>query len=183
MDKRQLRKQVLAARDAMKPAERKRGDILVTERILGHQWYYSAEHILIFVSFGSEIDTGMLMEDAWHTGKKVYVPRVEDKQMSFHQIENLTQVKEGYRGIREPAAGAPVFSAGRERAADTLMLLPGVAFDRAGRRIGYGGGFYDRYLQDKPWMRTIAIGYRCQRLAEEFAEDKWDVRPGQVICL
>lgn len=183
MNKRQMRRQVLAVRDAMQPAERKRGDILVTERILGHQWYYSAEHILIFLSFGSEIDTGMVMEDAWRTGKKVYVPRVENGQMTFCRIENLTQVKEGYRGIREPFGDAPVFCPEREREADTLMLLPGVAFDRNGRRIGYGGGFYDRYLQDKPWMRTIAIGYRCQRLDEEFAEEKWDVRPCQVICL
>lgn len=190
MDKKRIRQQILDARGAMSPEERRKGDILVTERILGHQWYYSAKYILIFMSFGTEIDTDMILEDAWHSGKEVYVPRVEEGQMLFHRIESPTQLQKGYRGIREPSPHTPVFQAEPERSQDTLMIMPGAAFAADRRRIGYGGGFYDRYLRDKPWLRTIAIGYKCQLLetpgilpAGEFPEDPWDIRPDQVICL
>ena len=163
----------------------------MTERILGHQWYYRADHLLIFLSYGSEIDTGMILEDAWHAGKMVYVPSVESGRMLFRRIDSLAQTQVGYRGIREPSRDAPVFQAAKEREKDTLMIMPGVAFAHERRRIGYGGGFYDRYLQDKPWLRTVAIGYKCQlltedscgRFADDFPEEAWDIRPNQVICL
>ena len=71
-----------------------------------------------------------------------------------------------------------------DRAQRTLVLMPGVAFDPFRNRIGYGKGFYDRFLADKPQLqlRTIAVGYRCQML-EELPADHRDIRPYQVICV
>lgn len=181
-EKKEIRKQVLALRDSLSDDERQRGNILVTEKILGHQWYYGAEYLLLFANYRSEIDTSMILEDALQKGKKVFLPKVEDNNMVFYRIWSPEDLRKGYKGIPEPAGDTDYYSGGETLAEKTLMIMPGAAFDVKRRRIGYGGGFYDRYLQDKPWMRTIAIGYKCQMLEEIPTEDT-DIRPGQVICL
>jgi len=181
LDKCTLRRQILTLRDQLSVQERGRGDILVTEKILGHQWYYGAEYLLLFASYGSEISTDLLLEEALRSGKKVYLPKVEDKNITFYQIDRSDDLKEGYRGIREPMGDTGVYPASEQLADRTLMIMPGVAFDHSRNRIGYGGGYYDRYLQDKAWMRTIAIGYQCQ-MVDHIPAKEWDIRPGQVIC-
>lgn len=171
----------------MSPEERKRGDILLTERILGHQWYYRAESLLGFVSYGSEISTWEILQEALKSGKKVYVPRVtrgDVPEMHFYRIRALDELAEGYRGIPEPVCDTESYEYTADRAEHTLMLMPGVAFDKFRNRIGYGRGFYDRYLADKAnlQLHTIAVGYKCQ-LVEELPVSDTDIKPYQVICV
>lgn len=180
--KREIRKTILARRDSMSEDLRMRGDILVTEKILGHQWYYGADYLLLFANFGSEISTAYILEDALKKGKQVFMPKVVGKEMIFYQVTSDKDLIPGYRNILEPLGNTKTFCAAEPLFDKTLMIMPGVAFDHSRRRIGYGGGFYDKYLQDKPWMRTIAIGYQCQMLSEIPTEDT-DIRPMQVICL
>lgn len=184
-EKKAVRKEILALRDALSVAERQRGNLLVTEKIAGHQWYYGAEYLLLFAGHGSEIDLSFLVEDALKKGKNVYFPKVKGKEMNFYRVTDLAELEKGYKGIFEPKGDTGIFPGekGKTSLADkTLMIMPGVAFDRQRRRIGYGGGYYDRYLADKPWLRTIAAGYRCQLLLE-IPSDEQDIRPGQIICL
>lgn len=183
MDKRELRKQILAVRNAMSPEERKKGDILVTEKLLGHQWYYKAQKILLFISYGSEIDTSLILEDALNSGRQVFVPKVEGDRMQFYRITSREELQQGYRGILEPTGNTEQYAANPDEGEQTLMIMPGAVFDHRRGRLGYGGGFYDRYLQDKPWLHTIAIGYRCQLTDEELYLEDWDIRPGQIIAL
>lgn len=186
--KKQIRNEILVKRDALSKEERKCGDVLVTERVLGHQWYYGASDILLFLSFGSEIDTENILQESWRKGKRVYVPKVEispsshAKEIYFYQIESMQDVEKGFRGIREPLGVTEAFQFEPEQAKSMLILMPGVAFDKYGNRLGYGGGFYDRFLVDKPNFPSIAIGYRCQ-LVEKLPAESYDVRPNQVICL
>lgn len=182
--KKEIRKRVLALRETISPSERMKSEVLVTERILGHQWYYKADTLLVFVSYGSEISTAAIIEDAFRLGKKVFVPKVLGDEMEFYRILPDEKLEEGYKGILEPAV-TPVKEqfVYREEIADTvLMLMPGAAFDPARNRIGYGKGFYDRYLADKKEMHTIAIGFQCQ-MVEAIEADENDVKPMQVICL
>ncbi len=157
--------------------------MLLTERILGHQWYYLAKNILVFVSYGSEIDTSEIIKDALRKRKKVFVPRVVGEDMVFYRIYDMDELKEGYKGIPEPSLSEEPFCYQEELAEDTLMIMPGVVFDRKRNRIGYGKGFYDRYLADKTALqnKTIAVGYQCQML-EEIPAEKTDIRPCQIIC-
>lgn len=181
-DKKIIRKQILSVRDSLSEQERQRGNILVSEKILGHQWYYGADYLLLFASYGSEIDTSLILEDALKKNKKVFLPKVVGKNMIFYRINQVGELVEGYKGIREPKGDTEVYSGKDASLADkTLMIMPGVAFDRNRNRMGYGGGFYDRFLSDKPWMHTIAIGYQCQMLPEIPVEEN-DIRPGQIIC-
>lgn len=203
LEKKAIRKAALAARDALGTEERRKAELLLAERILGHQWFYGSEEILCFVSFGSEIDTREIIGEALRAGKRVYVPKVltgEERKatggvnregqgealprMDFFRIEGMNQLKPGYKGILEPSGDSDRYIYTPERAGHTLMLMPGAAFDGFRNRLGYGGGFYDRYLADREALklRTVAVGFRCQLVGEIPAEGT-DVRPCQVICM
>lgn len=183
-EKKKIRKEVLARRDALSKEERDRATCLITDRIVGHQWFYRAQTLLCFVSYGSEIPTGDIIEEALRKGKKVFVPRVEGENMNFYRILSLEELTEGYRGIPEPDGTGEVYRYCPGEQEETLMLMPGVAFDSLRRRIGYGKGFYDRYLEDKEELQlhTIAIGFQCQ-LVEEIPQEERDIRPYQVITV
>ena len=183
-EKKQLRKEVLARRDALTEQERNRGKLLITERILGHQWYYLSDTVLGFVSYGSEICTTEILENALQDGKRVYVPKVEGQEMSFYRITSLAELQKGYKEILEPDGMTERYVFSPETASRCLLLMPGSVFDPMGNRMGYGGGFYDRYLADKEALRlrSIAIGFRCQQ-AEAVPVEETDVKPYQVILV
>lgn len=180
--KKELRRLALQRRNALSCEEREAASLRMTDRILGHQWFYRSEKLLLFAGFGSEIDTGMLTEEALRLGKAVYFPRVEGGEMSFYRIFSRKELVSGYRGIPEPAGDSERFLYQEEACDRVLMILPGVVFDPYHNRIGYGKGFYDRYLADKPSLRlrTIAVGFRCQ-MVEEIPADDTDIRPYQVL--
>lgn len=213
-EKRQIRHKMLALRDALTAQEQQRAACLITERLLGHQWFYRAESLLCYVSYGSELDTRELIIEALRLGKQVCVPRVgENHRMDFFQIGALEELQPGFHGILEPSESAPVYSVkdhGKAGGDDTaaLMLMPGVAFDPYGNRLGYGGGYYDRYLAAHPQFQTrlsqrdiegagtakadiqsgaavaytIAIGHSCQ-LVETLPAEETDCRPCQIILV
>lgn len=186
-EKSEIRRRVLALRDGLSDEERKKASLILTERIVGHQWFYRSEYVLSFVSYGSEISTVEIMEEALRAGKKLYVPKVIQGQacrMAFYRIRSLEELKEGYRGIPEPSGDSEEYMYSDTAAEHTLMLMPGAAFDRYRTRLGYGKGFYDRYLADKALLqlRTIAVGYKCQ-LVEMLPWEDTDIKPYQVICV
>lgn len=183
-DKKALRRRILALREALSREERERGSLLLTERICGHQWFYLADTILGFVSFGSEIGTEGILQEALEKGKKVYLPKVTGEDMTFYRIRSLEELAAGYRGIPEPEGNTEVYQYDPAYVDKVLMLMPGAVFDLYRSRIGYGKGFYDRYLADKEGLqlRTIGVGYRCQ-LVEEIPAEAWDIKPYQVICV
>ena len=103
--------------------------------------------------------------------------------MTFYRIGGIGELIRGYRGIPEPVGNTERYCGG-EQAEKTLLLMPGVAFDRRRNRIGYGKGFYDRFLAKHSELqsRSIGVGYECQ-LVEEFPAEETDIRPCQVICV
>lgn len=209
--KRALRRNILNMRDSLSQTERMRASLLLTERILGHQWFYRSEVLLGFVDYGSEISTREILQEALKMGKKVYLPKIVTRtldssmdsqanvttetvaaehavsvrtEMRFYRIESLSELEEGYKGILEPNGESEEYIYQPESAESTLMLMPGVVFDVLRNRIGYGKGFYDRYLSDKEELqiRTIGVGYKCQ-LVEEIPAEENDIKPYQVICV
>lgn len=183
--KNEIRKRILARRGELSPEERRRGALLLTERILGHQWFYLSDFLLAYAGYGSEIGTEEILREALRKGKGVYLPKAqEDGWMRFYRIQSLEDLRPGFRGIPEPSGETEEYKYSPSVAERTLMLMPGVAFDGYRNRIGYGKGFYDRYLADKPklQLRTIGVGFRCQ-LVEEIPGEEQDVRPYQVICV
>lgn len=188
-NKSEIRSHVLARRKELDEQSRKKAAVLLTERLLGHQWYYRSDILLGFASYGTEIDTTEILTDALRRGKQVYLPKVEGTDMVFYRITDMGDLQKGYRGIPEPKGDTEVFDYAEyiehtEGAEKILMLMPGVAFDKRRHRIGYGKGFYDRYLDGKEalQLRTIAVGFQCQ-MVEEIPAEEQDIKPYQVICV
>ena len=107
--------------------------------------------------------------------------------MIFYKIDDLSSLKEGYKGILEPDGLGEVYDYYKQNAADiekTLIIMPGAAFDTKRNRIGYGGGFYDRFLADKEGLvkHSIAVGFLCQ-LVGEIPFEETDIRLQQVILV
>lgn len=182
--KKKLRRTVLERRDAVSGEEQEAAAFRITEEILVHPWYLKAETVLGFASYGSEIGTGAILRDVLSSGKKLYLPRIMDDEMIFLRVYDLDRLQAGYKGIREPAPDGERFCYKDCMEEQILMLMPGVAFDAEKARMGYGKGFYDRFLSDKPQLmqRTIAIGHRCQ-LVEKIPCEDTDIRPAKVICV
>lgn len=181
MDKKSLRKEMLRMRASLTDTEKTKAEVLLQEKLFGHLWFYQAQNVLIYVSYDSEMDTYSIIQEAFRQSKNVYVPKVLGKEMQFYQILSLDDLVEGYKGILEPKDGTQLFQAIPEREEDTLMIMPGVAFDCFRNRIGYGGGYYDRYLANKPYLHTIAIGYACQ-MVDKIDAEATDIKPGQILC-
>lgn len=182
--KKELRGHILQLRAQLPESERRRAAVLLSERILGHQWYYLSDTLLGFASYGSEIDTDEILRETLRQGRALYLPRVEGDAMQFYRVRSLNELQLGYKGIREPSGDTERYVYDAGNVPKTLLLMPGVAFDRMRNRMGYGGGFYDRFLADKPGlqMRAVGVGYACQ-LVEEVPCGAEDIRPYQVICV
>ena len=173
-EKRCIRKNMLALRDAMAPAIRMEKSSRIVKTLLSTEAYRSADVILTYVNYQSEVITTALIERVLADRKLVFAPKVEENDMNFYRITGMKCLKEGYRGILEPS-GDEIFSekiscgkisCGNSK--NTLMIMPGVVFDEKRHRIGYGKGFYDRYLMRMEELgitiHTLALCFECQVL-------------------
>jgi 5-formyltetrahydrofolate cyclo-ligase len=186
-DKKTVRRKALALRDALAPEERTQGSAKIMEQMLKLPCYQEADVILAYVSYRSEVDTFSLIRQALSDGKQVFAPKVEAKEMEFWQINSPDNLKSGYRGILEPeeTKSYRAFLA-KKKTVKTLMWMPGAAFDRAHHRIGYGGGFYDRYLDGlarentEGTLTTVALAFDCQ-VIEKIPSEAHDCKPDLVL--
>ena len=184
MDKNDIRKASLAKRDALTKEEIEEKSRVIFEKLVELEEYKDAENILVYASMRSEVLTDDIILDALANGKKVFCPKVTDKNagiMEFVRIMTLEDLKEGFFGIREPEISEDSEVAGHLDPEKTLMIMPGAAFDRENNRIGYGGGFYDRYLNKNPGFITLALAFECQIAEEPIPSDEYDVRPGALL--
>ena len=121
-----------------------------------------------------KIQKKYLIKEAWKAGKEVAVPKVVGKDMVFYKLTDFARLEPGYFGIPEPVSGEIV------NWSKALMIMPGVAFDRANHRVGYGGGFYDRYLEKHPQLERVAIAFSFQMLPEVPTEPT-DICPQIIV--
>ena len=159
MDKKELRSFIKAQKRSMTAEQIEEKSRLLTEQFLQTELYKNAKTIYGYLPYNQEVRTVPLLEQAIRDGKKVAVPKVYGEEMRFIYITDLLRTEKGFGGIPEPVDDAPVAND-----TDALVLMPGLAFDAKGHRIGYGGGFYDRFLQQEPDHPTLALCYDFQML-------------------
>lgn len=157
MDKSQLRSEIRAKKRAMTEEEILRTSARLCELFVSSKSYQEAETIYGYLPYNQEVRTVPILEQAMRDGKRVAVPKVYGNEMKFIYMTDLSLVEKGYAGIPEPVADGPV---GDDPTA--LVLMPGLAFDPQGHRIGYGGGFYDKFLAAEPSHPTVALCYGFQ---------------------
>ena len=169
MDKVALRREIREKKRAMtqqqiEDASRKLGVLFAAS-----EQYRQAKTIYGYLPYNQEVRTVPILEQALLDGKKVAVPKVYGDEMRFIYVTDLSLVDKGYAGIPEPVADEPV--------ADdptALVLMPGLAFDKEGHRIGYGGGFYDKFLASEPGHPTVALCYSFQMM-EALETEEYDI--------
>ena len=159
MDKKELRRQIRDQKRAMTEAQIDAASQRLGQLFLGCPQYKAAKTIYGYLPYNQEVRTVPMLERAMADGKRVAVPKCYGNEMRFLYMEDLSKVEKGYANIPEPIADEPV--------ADdptALVLMPGLAFDPQGHRIGYGGGFYDKFLAAEPGHPTLALCYDFQML-------------------
>ncbi len=174
VSKQALRRRMIAARQALDPDERARLSRLAQQAVLGSPEWAHAQVVLLYVPVRGEADTSALAEAGRRAGKRLLLPRVERaaRRLWLHRWDGTAdQLAPGAYGIPEPRPDLP-----REApAAVGLVVVPGVAFDRGGYRLGYGGGYYDRLLPELAGAVKIGLGYGFQ-LVERIPAEPHDVR-------
>ncbi len=159
MDKKALRSRIREQKRAMTEAEINEKSRRLGELFAASALYQAAETIYGYLPYNQEVRTVPMLEQALRDGKRVAVPKVVGDEMVFIYMDDLSNVEKGYAGIPEPVENGPVADDPR-----ALVLMPGLAFDPQGHRIGYGGGFYDRFLASEPEHPTLALCYDFQML-------------------
>ena len=142
--KNNLRKEVKEMRASLSAEEKLRLDQGVLNNALKMREFNSAETVLIYVSTAIEVDTFEIIKAAWKKGKRVAVPRCipETRNMTFHIINSFDDLKPGAFSVLEPSEDAPILTDYTK----SIMFVPAMIIDRFGYRIGYGKGYYDRYI-------------------------------------
>lgn len=184
-EKEALRRKMKQLRQRLTQEERENISTAVEKQLFSMREFIECQIFFTYLSYGKEIPTHALTEEAIRLGKLVAAPKVTGEgRLTFYQIHALSDCVPGAYGILEPKSG-------RELAPDmgkSLLLLPGLAFTKAGGRLGYGGGYYDRYLAAYPQVFSAACAYPFS-VVDDLPEQAHDIRadalvlPGEIFYI
>lgn len=163
-NKNTLRKHMKQMRSALTEEERKKAAKDCLRQLRKLPGFEQVSWMYCYMSYLSELDTRQMISAFLKEGKRVAVPKVRGPEMDFYEISALLDCVAGTYGIPEPAGNRePVTESG-------WILMPGLAFDLQGNRLGYGGGFYDKYLDKHKNLLKIALSYEFQVISSVSAE-------------
>lgn len=179
--KAEIRKRILEVRKGLTDGEVAAKSGAIAQKVIQTPEYQEADNILLYADYCREVMTRGIFDDALLRKKRVYFPKVDHmtNTMEFYQIISVRQLERGYMDILEPKGDMRSRYKFQPRE-DTLIIIPGVAFDISGYRIGYGKGFYDRYLVNKRQPTTMALAYACQ-IVDEIPRDEHDIRMDKIV--
>ena len=174
MDKLQLRAQLRLKKGALTRPQIEKASAHLTRLFLELPQYRTAKSIYGYLPFNQEVNTHPILTQALQDGKRVALPKCYGSEMRFIWVDDLSAVQKAGLGCPEPIFDAPVADD-----PDALVLLPGLAFDLAGGRMGYGGGYYDKFLAMEAHP-TVALCYDFQ-LLPRIPMEEHDLRADCVI--
>lgn len=182
-EKQQWRQNMKALRNEISLQKRNQDSQAIRKQMMTQKEYQTAEEILLYVSVGSEVETKALIEQACFDGKKVFVPKVKEQgRMEFFLIHSVSELICGKYHIPEPIEGERFFP--KQQKTPVIIVLPGLAFDYRGERLGYGKGYYDRYLQrirqaNCPYL-ALGLAFR-EQVFETIPTDPFDQRLDGIV--
>jgi 5-formyltetrahydrofolate cyclo-ligase len=177
--KKEIRKYIIEKRAAIEYDVRKEWDIKIYNKLINSEFYKNSKVIFAFVSFKSEVDTHEIIKRAIMDKKIICVPKIRSKAkgIEIFRINSMAELSVGYHGILEPIDNCIAVNSEDL----DLILMPGAAFDRQGGRLGYGMGYYDRFLANmNSYVDKIALAYDFQVLEKVPMEER-DVRINGII--
>ena len=172
--KAELRKKILQEMKALSQEQKQAMDRGLTERFLHHPFYQEAKNIATYLSFPHEFQTQELIEQALKDGKKVLIPKTYPKGRMEFVVYDPQQLAKTSFGLLEPQGDLEVVDPSQI----DLIHVPGLAFTKEGYRIGYGGGYYDRYLENFAGQ-TMSTIYPCQ--IQDFNSEDHDIAVQEVL--
>lgn len=178
MTKQEARNIVKKCRAALSESEAVLNSGRICSRLIASDAYRDARQVFCYAALPGEVRTEPLMHRVLSDSKILALPRVSGKKMMFYRIHALTDLCTGFWGIAEPTMACRPVTPDEE----TLLIMPGVAFDRERRRVGYGGGYYDRYLEEHRdlFLRKVSPAYDFQ-IFDILEENIFDRRPDEII--
>ena len=174
--KKEIRHKIIRLRKEMDPLVWQQATNDITERVINHPRFLEETDIYCYANYNGEVGTSSIMEEAWKLGKSVWFPRIEGSEMNFYLVESKDDLQPGAYGILEPTGD---HIADGE---DGLLIMPGVAFDEECHRIGYGGGFYDKYLEKHPDTVIICDEVGNGIVPLDSFEREYRERLGRLLC-
>lgn len=173
-DKKELRRHYSEIRCSVKSNE---WDIIIAAKLLSHERIKTADTVLLYASFKSEVDTWEVADKLLKKNIQLAFPKCgKDGIMTFHIVNDLGQLNDSLYGISEPDISLP-YPKITDR---TVCIVPGLAFTEIGERLGYGGGYYDRFLSEYPEIYTIALEYeKC--IADNLPTETHDIKIKSII--
>lgn len=190
ISKEKVRKKAVETRDSIDEESRQQKSEEIAKKILEADWFKEADIVLSYHAFRSEVEVDALNRAVLTQDKKLYLPKtyVKEKQIRFFEITDLSKLKRGYQKIWEPTGEEPEFSfeTVKEEQKKVLMIMPGTAYDARGYRMGYGGGYYDRYLNahEAEWkmidFMTAFAAFSEQKMIL-IPGERCDVKPDVIV--
>jgi len=176
-NKKVLRKTIYAKRTSIVKDTIENASRRICENIMKLHIYHTSDILLIYMPFRNEVKLDGILQDPSFEEKKIYIPRVNGDEMQFFLYDDETEFETSSYGIKEPLPKRPyIYEPGQK----VLMLIPGVAYDNNRNRLGYGGGYYDRYLADKD-IPSIAPAYDIQISGEPIDAEEHDIKPDMIV--
>lgn len=173
--KHHFRQFLRAHRDSLTQEEVLEKSRQMTQTLINSDLFQKSSSVFAYLDVRNEVSTRFLIEHCFTIGKPVFVPVTRENDMFFSKLENFSDLIEAAYGIPEPAHPAAA-----EPDKNSLIIVPGIGFDKCGNRIGYGAGFYDKYLSCRTFMHSVGICFEIQ-LTDELPTEETDVQMDSIL--
>ncbi|WP_085992913.1 5-formyltetrahydrofolate cyclo-ligase [Oceanobacillus senegalensis] len=180
MNKSELRQTIITSLKALSKKEKEQIESHLIKNLTASDWWKESQTIGITVSHGFEWETRTIIEQGWKQGKTICVPKCipKERKMDFYRLDNFGQLEAVYHNLMEPI---PEETDIVDKNDIGLLVVPGIVFDGKGYRIGFGGGYYDRFLADFPNI-TVSLVSTLQ-LVEQVPVDEHDLPVQNLIIV
>lgn len=176
MNKIELRREFISLRDGFDEEYKRHSDKRIAELLISSNEYKTAREIFIYVSVKNEVDTSAIIARTFADGKKVAVPHCSNGQMNFYYINSTDDLKRVQFGVPTVDVDTAILAAPNK---DVLCIVPALSFDKNGNRLGYGGGYYDRFLAVNN-VNTVGL-CRENSITDFLPAEKYDVKIHNII--
>ena len=176
-EKKVFRKEAISARKDLNVEQRENAEREILRKLTDILKARENASLLLYASMADEVPTDAIFKTASDLKRKVYYPKVDGEDIVFYRVSDMAELTAGYRGIREPSESGERYC-GKD--ADNIIIVPGCAFSADLCRLGYGGGYYDRFLRTHQRLFKIGICYPVQ-LYERIPTENHDIRMDQIV--